>query len=88
MSFLTDRSRLGGKVEGAVLCKELSVNLSFKMPEHCSIFKAEAGVKVCLSSLEIASSCFIIRFAWVPGLSGITGHSMDLVSGYQTLADD
>ena len=47
MSFLTDMSKLGGKGGVGIFCKELYVNLSFRLTEHCSVFQAEvAAIKV------------------------------------------
>lgn len=85
-----------------MFCK-ISVNFSFRLPDHCKVFQEEmAAIKAatfkdvaihsdnkaaiptlsslnvrsklvndCLSSLDVASSYYIIRFVWVPSHSGI-----------------
>ena len=60
VSFFTDGSRLGGKVGGGVFCKELSVSLSFRLPDHCSVFQAEvAAIKAAVEVLLRSAASFV-----------------------------
>ena len=98
VSFFTDGSKLGGKVGGGVFCKELSVNLCFRLPDHCSVFQAEvAAIKVAVEVLlrSVASfrevSIHSDSRAAIQALSARTVHSklvkeclssLELASGY------
>ena len=41
LNFFTDGSKLDGKVGGGVYCPELDWKMSFRLPDHCSVFQAE-----------------------------------------------
>lgn len=57
MSFFTDESKLEEKVGKKVFCKELLVNLSFRLPDNCSVFSAEvAAIKVSVILLRSTGS--------------------------------
>ncbi|XP_054085715.1 uncharacterized protein LOC128921627 isoform X1 [Zeugodacus cucurbitae] len=52
VSFFTDGSKLKGKVREGVFCRKLSINTSFRLPDHCSVFQAEvAAIKVAVDAL-------------------------------------
>jgi len=40
-NFYTDGSKLDSRVGGGVYSHELHLNLSFRLPDHCSVFQAE-----------------------------------------------
>jgi len=42
LKIFTDGSRTDGRTGGAVYCSELNLNYSFRLPDHCSVFLAEA----------------------------------------------
>ena len=41
LNFFTDGSKLEGRVGGGVFCPELDLNISFRLPDYCSVFQAE-----------------------------------------------
>ncbi|XP_037943520.1 uncharacterized protein LOC119676353 [Teleopsis dalmanni] len=43
LNFFTDGSKLDGQVGGGVYCPELDLSMSFRLPDHCSVFQAEVS---------------------------------------------
>lgn len=60
MGFCTDGSKpLKGKMEGEVFCRELSINSSFRLPDHCSVLQAEvAAIKLAVDVLLRSAASF------------------------------
>ena len=44
LNFFTDGSKLEGRVGSGVFCPELDLNISFRLPDYCSVFQAELAV--------------------------------------------
>lgn len=48
--FSMDGTKLPGRLVGRVHCRELFINSSFRLPDHCSVFQAEvASIKQWIS---------------------------------------
>lgn len=77
MSFFSDRTKLRGKVGGGVYCQKLSINFSFRLPDYCSVFRAEvAAIKVALDLLLLSAA----SFRKVPIQSDIRAAIQDLIT--------
>jgi len=51
--FYTDGSKLEGHVGGGVYSEQLDIRKSFRLPDHCSVFKAEVhAIKEALTCLR------------------------------------
>ena len=54
LNFFADGSKLNDQVGGGVFCRELSLGINFRLPDHCSVFQAEiAAIKEVLDWLRI-----------------------------------
>jgi len=53
LNFYTDGSKLDSRVGGGVYSHELHLNLSFRLPDHCSVFQVEVlAIKEAINKLR------------------------------------
>lgn len=56
MSFFADGPKPGGKVRGGVFRKQLSLKLSFRLPDYCSVFQTKVAAIIVAVDLLLRSA--------------------------------